>query len=145
MSHITQAKAVKPQSVTNLIEVWFFDKDGLAHKDEYKIDAHGNKVSLEDHLRYGKEEVFHNGKNYFSHCFIKRYKGGRTGETLVDPLALLGNERDLSAYNDQWGSRFAEYIPVNLDLFKTYHEYLQTKNPVTFRNCERRVLDGEAN
>lgn len=140
-NHIAQARTKDDLPKNILKDVVFFDSDGNAFKEDFKKDEKNNFVSEQDYLRYAKIESYTNGE--IRH-FIKLYRGGRIGETVVDPASILGSERDLRGYNDKFGERFAEYRRVNQVTFETYTNYLISKYPPLFKNVERRVLDGES-
>jgi hypothetical protein len=140
MNHITQAKR-KDEAAKNVLErVIFYDKTGVDFLEEYKRDEKNNLVSVRDHERYAKAELYTDGEKRY---YIKRYRGGRVGEYIVDPASILGSEKDLVGYNDKFGERFAEYVKVDANTFVTYTGYLQHRNPIFFKNVERKFLDGD--
>ena len=139
--HVAQAKKKEEAPKNILKDVWFYDERGGRYSDLYRRDVKNNLVSELDHKRYAKAEIYTNGE---VRCFIKRYGNGRVGETIVDPASILGSERDLRSFSDNFGERFAEYIKVNEDVFKTYTLYLQNRNPLYFTNVQRKYLNGES-
>ena len=140
MNHVAQAKK-KDQTPKNILkDILFYDKGGSCFSEDYKRDEKNNLVSVRDHERYAKVELFTDGEK---RCFIKRYRCGRVGETIVDPASILGSERDLMGYNDKFGERFAEYVKVDENTFETYTGYLKHRNPIFFRQVERKFLDGD--
>ncbi len=139
-NHVMQAKRKDEKEKNVLSTVQFFDERGLVYKDEYVKDVKNNVISNVDHKRYAKAEFYTDGE---VRCYIKRYRGGRVGEHIVDPAAILFGEKDLKAFNEQFGERYAEYYKVNRATFEIYVNYLSNRNPMNFKVVERRYLDQE--
>lgn len=137
---ITTAGSKKIKDSSRLKQVWFYDERGQMFIDKYK-EVNGQLLSLKDHERYAKAEIFSNNSK---RCYIKVYRGGRIGEYVVDPASLLGNKKDLMIDDNTYGVRSCEYKKVTEDMFLEYIHYLSKRTISHLKNVERKFLNGEA-
>lgn len=137
---LTTTKLNSDDKKFELSTVYFLTKEGN-ETNETPVLNNNTYVSVEDYNKYGKVEVYSDGKQIRQEYFLKQYRGGRSGELLVDPYGMFSKSEDLSAFVNQKGHRFCEYVKVPSEVYHSYVNYLQSRDVRYFRYAEKAVLD----
>lgn len=138
---ITNAK--KPENTNKVIlqAISFLNQDGVLTVENYLLSEDKKYfVSENDWQKFGKVEKFSDGTE---NHYLKRFRGGRPGEILINPYAMLAKPSDLSAFATQRGERFCEYVKVKADIFDSYKTFLSTRNSRFFDGAEKAIKDGD--
>lgn len=138
---ITTSKSKVIKQTPELSSISFLNMDGLLTTEDYMLSEDSKHyVSKEDFKKLGKVEKWSDGSE---DTYLKRFRGGRPGEIIFDPYAMLSKPTDLSAFATQRGERFCEYVKVKPELFDCYRAYLETRNPRYFASVDKAMKDGD--
>lgn len=125
----------------NLECIYFLLNDGSEIHEIPVLNDNKAYVSSQDHNKFGKVELYKVGSKIRQDYYLKQYRGGRSGELLVDPYGMFARPEDLSAFVTQRGHTFCEYIPVKEEVYESYVNYLKSRDSRYFRYAEKAILD----
>lgn len=138
---IANAKKPENSEKITLKGIAFLNQDGVLTVEDYLLSEDKRYfVAGNDWQKFGKVEKFSDGSE--TH-YLKRFRGGRVGEVLINPYGMLSKPSDLSAFATQRGERFCEYVKVKPEIFDCYKMFLATRNSRYFDGAEKAIKDGD--